>query len=156
MSTSGPFCILQGELFIGYQDSDLSPLSRTAHGITHIICVCLQSIPESVLRARYRCMRIPVEDSEAANMLPWFQDAVKFIDDAIQSGGTVLVHSDDGITLSRGASVVAAYLIYASRMNVTDALHTVRLVNHYTATRHVFFEQLLYYSVYLDRYQLHA
>jgi dual specificity phosphatase 12 len=52
-------------------------------------------------------MVIPVQDSEYDDILIHFPDACRFIQNAVDSGGRVLVHCYMGI--SRSAAVIAAY-----------------------------------------------
>lgn len=57
-------------------------------------------------------MRIPVHDAPYENLLIHMPRACHFIDEALRSGGVVLVHGVHG--LSRGATIMAAYCMYLS------------------------------------------
>lgn len=84
-----------------------STRAQTERRITHILSVCLESIPAQSPQSGIVHMRIPVEDKNHADLLIWLPHACRFIDDALRSGGIVLVHGVHG--LSRGATVMAAY-----------------------------------------------
>jgi len=117
-----------------------STRSQTERRITHILSVCLESIPAQDPQSGIVHMRIPVEDQNHSDLLVWLPHACRFIDDALRSGGIVLVHGVHG--LSRGATVMAAYcktlpfsaFIYAQfnvvmwsrRISPTEALDIVR------------------------------
>lgn len=84
-----------------------STRSLTERGITHILSVCCDQIPAEVPESGFRHMRIAVEDVPSANLLIHLPVACRWIDQALRSGGVVLVHCYQG--LSRSAAVIAAY-----------------------------------------------
>ena len=84
-----------------------STRSMTENHITHIVSVCADPIPGKVPASGICHMRIPVEDVDYADLLIHLPSACQFINQALQSGGVVFVHCDQGI--SRSATVVAAY-----------------------------------------------
>lgn len=67
---------------------------------------------------------VPAIDMMSFQMKPYFEQAADFIDDAIKSGGKVLVHCRQGI--SRSATLALAYLMIKKGMTVQDAMRTVR------------------------------
>ncbi len=75
---------------------------RRQFGITHIVSVC----PDFPFLGPNHLV-IPVQDSEYDDILIHLPDACRFILNALDSGGRVLVHCLMGI--SRSATVVAAY-----------------------------------------------
>ena len=75
---------------------------RRQFGITHIVSAC----PDLPLQGPDHLV-IPVQDSEYADILIHFPDACRFIQNAVNDGGRVLVHCRMGI--SRSATVIAAY-----------------------------------------------
>ena len=84
-----------------------STRSLTENRITHILSVCSDPIPSEAREAGIHHKRIPVEDVDYADLLIHLPSACHFIDQALRSGGVVLVHCVQGI--SRSAAVVAAY-----------------------------------------------
>ncbi|XP_058792523.1 serine/threonine/tyrosine-interacting protein B-like [Phymastichus coffea] len=81
-------------------------------GITHIICV-RQNIEAHFIRPnfpeRFQYLVLDIADSTTENIIQHFQKVKQFIDQALNSGGQVLVHGNAGI--SRSAALVLAYLM---------------------------------------------
>ena len=84
-----------------------STRSMTENHITHVVSVCADPIPGEAPESGIYHMRIPVEDVDNVDLLIHLPSACQFIDQALRSGGVVLVHSVQGI--SRSATIVAAY-----------------------------------------------
>lgn len=93
-----------------------STRSLAENRITHILSVCSDPIPAEVPEAGICHKRIQVEDVDYADLLIHLPTAVKFIDQALRSGGVVLVHCVQGI--SRSAAVVVAYSARLSNFSV--------------------------------------
>ncbi|KAA1466692.1 phosphatases II [Dentipellis sp. KUC8613] len=141
--------VIDGRLFLGNLVSAQSTRSLTERRITHIVSVCTEPIPAESPQSGIRHMRIPVEDVEYADLLIWLPHACHFIDEALRNGGVVLVHGVYG--LSRGATVVAAYLMYTRRLNSAEALDAVRRVREQIWPNAGFQEQLSIFE--MCRYQ---
>ncbi|XP_044764912.1 dual specificity protein phosphatase 3 isoform X2 [Coccinella septempunctata] len=73
--------------------------------------------------ARIKYLGIPGEDRPSWNISVYFELAAKFIDNAVKSGGKILVHCVVGI--SRSATLVLAYLMICGKMNAAEALEYV-------------------------------
>ena len=71
------------------------------------LCVCLG-------------MRIPLRDVEEEEIEPYFAPAAAFIDGALESGGSVLVHCHAG--RSRSCSLVLAWLMTRRKWTLKKAL----------------------------------
>src|SRR6266478_2455234 len=84
-----------------------STRSLTERRITHIVSVCTDPIPSHHPQSGMRYLRVPVEDNPYEDLLIWMPHACRFIDEALRTGGVVLVHGVHG--LSRGATIMAAY-----------------------------------------------
>ncbi|KAI0031670.1 phosphatases II [Vararia minispora EC-137] len=141
--------IIEGRLFLGNLVAAASTRSQTERRITHILSVCLESIPAQDPHSGIVHMRIPVEDHNHADLLIWLPHACRFIDDALRSGGIVLVHGVHG--LSRGAAVMAAYLMWSRRISPTEALDIVRRQREQIWPNAGFQEQLALFE--MCRYQ---
>jgi len=58
----------------------------------------------------FKYKKVPVEDAKDVSLSKYFQEAIDFIDEAIQSNdGNILVHCKQG--MSRSPSVILAYLM---------------------------------------------
>jgi dual specificity phosphatase 12 len=80
----------------------MSTKMKEQYGITHVLTVC-QDYPSSGPNH----LVISVEDEAEQNLLQYFNSTCKFIQDALDSKGRVLVHCMMGV--SRSTTVVAAY-----------------------------------------------
>lgn len=63
--------------------------------------------------------REDLRDSEDQSLLPYLDDLVDFVADAVRAGGKVVVHCVAGV--SRSASVVLAYLVREHGMTLREA-----------------------------------
>ncbi|RZC39489.1 DSPc domain containing protein [Asbolus verrucosus] len=70
--------------------------------------------------AKINYLGVPGHDRPSWNISVYFEEAAKFIDQAIKGGGKVLVHCVVGI--SRSATLVIAYLMIYKGMNAAEAL----------------------------------
>lgn len=97
------------------------------HGVTHIVCIRDAKEAFSV-RPRYpdefEYMVLNVEDNEEQNLIRLFPGAKQFIDEAINSGGRVLVHCNGGISLS--PAFVVMFVMQHYQLSWEDALHMVQ------------------------------
>lgn len=121
---------IDGGLYLGdkYAAKDRRFLVR--NGITHVVN-CAEGYDEHQVstNANYyrnvgiKYLGIPGHDRPSWNISVYFEEAARFIDDAIRGGGRVLVHCVVGI--SRSATIVIAYLMICKRMNAAEALQYV-------------------------------
>ncbi|KAJ7587213.1 protein-tyrosine phosphatase-like protein [Mycena floridula] len=137
--------VIPNRLFLGNITAGRSPRSLSEHGITHILSVCADEIPAQGPNSRIHHMRIDIPDVDYADLLIHLPSAVQFIDQALKNGGVVLVHCVQGI--SRSAAVIAAYVMWARRMNTTQALDFVRSVRDTIWPNAGFQEQLVLYEL---------
>ncbi|KIM46368.1 hypothetical protein M413DRAFT_65079 [Hebeloma cylindrosporum] len=133
--------VIENRLFLGNIMAARSTRSLTENRITHILSVCSDPIPAEVPVGGIYHKRISVEDVDYADLLIHLPSACHFIDQALRSGGVVLVHCVQGI--SRSAAVVAAYLMWSRRVNSTQALEMVRTARDHIWPNPGFQEQLV-------------
>ncbi|KII90583.1 hypothetical protein PLICRDRAFT_157805 [Plicaturopsis crispa FD-325 SS-3] len=114
-------------LLLGPFQASKSLETLQALGVTHIVCIRDAKEAFSVkprFPDRLTYMVLDVEDSEEQNLIRLFPDAKRFIDNAIQSGGRVLVHCNGGISLSPAFAIMYAMVTF--RLSWEDALHMVQ------------------------------
>ncbi|KAF8914162.1 protein-tyrosine phosphatase-like protein [Gymnopilus junonius] len=137
--------VIENRLFLGNIMAAKSTRSLTENRITHILSVCSDPIPAEAPEAGIVHKRIAVEDVDYADLLIHLPSACQFIDQALRSGGVVLVHCVQGI--SRSAAVVAAYLMWSRRIPVAQALDIVRSARDHIWPNPGFHEQLVLFEL---------
>lgn len=60
-------------------------------GITHVVSVMRWPLEADLVKP-YKHLQIDVDDDEDENLLEYFPATNQFIDDALENGGSVLVH----------------------------------------------------------------
>ncbi|KIM38743.1 hypothetical protein M413DRAFT_51531, partial [Hebeloma cylindrosporum] len=90
------------------------------HSITHILSVC-----SDCRSTGPKHLTISVEDTEYEDLLIHLPKTCRFIEDALERGGRVLVHCVMGV--SRSATVVAAFLM---KTRGTTAPEAIRHIKH--------------------------
>jgi dual specificity phosphatase 12 len=78
----------------------LSPRTISERQITHIVSVCTDPIPADLPAGGIKQLRIPVPDVDYADLLIHFPAACHFIQKALDGGGSVLVHCNQGLSRS--------------------------------------------------------
>lgn len=73
-------------------------------GITHIVNL---SSYENNFHGSFEYLRIPVEDIPTEDLSPYFDESLKFIEDALAGNGRVLVNCNAG--QSRAGTIVILY-----------------------------------------------
>jgi len=87
-------------------------------GITHVVDAVLGVAPPFPEDFKY--LHVPLIDCPSESILPHFNQTCAFIEEAIASGGKVLVHCMRGV--SRSATLVAAYLMYERRVTCKESV----------------------------------
>ena len=114
-----PLSEITTELFIGNVYAAGKPQQRLPNyeekaqvlkdrGITHIVC-CTEDA-RHYLEGNFTYHDVTLTDTDDAEITPHLKSTIKFIEDALESNGKVLVHCGAGV--SRSASVVIAYLMH--------------------------------------------
>lgn len=112
-------------------------------GITHIVTLLsysnIRPVPEGIKNLEMDILDYPDE-----NIIDELKVTNKFIDDAIQSGGSVLVHCQAGI--SRSCTVLCAYLMKSKGISRDEAFRMVKEKRAWVKPNDGFWEQLEVYG----------
>ncbi|XP_057716544.1 dual specificity protein phosphatase 8 isoform X1 [Corythoichthys intestinalis] len=117
-----PLSIILPRLYLG-AESDVTQDRLASLGISYVLSVSRCSPRPSFLPCS-RYLRIPIDDSLWDDLLPWIPQALRFIDSAMSSGASVLVHCAAGI--SRSPALAVAYIMYSSGMDLDHAYRFVK------------------------------
>ncbi|XP_077416005.1 uncharacterized protein LOC144045071 [Vanacampus margaritifer] len=117
-----PLSIILPRLYLG-AESDVTQDRLASLGISYVLSVSRCSPRPSFLPCS-RYLRIPIDDSLWDDLLPWIPQALRFIDAAMSSGASVLVHCAAGI--SRSPALAVAYIMYSSGMDLDRAYRFVK------------------------------
>lgn len=85
--------------------------------VTHILTVAPMEHYRPPVAAKHTCLNIL--DLPETDLSQYYSDAFTFIDDAVASGGRVLVHCNAGV--SRSAAITLAYLMKSHTLSYEDA-----------------------------------
>lgn len=125
-----PVCseVIENSLYIsGYKVAeDLECLRR--HGITHIVNAAAD-VCTNLLTGNFHYLTYYLKDANTEEISKILYRTLKWIDDAVQKSGRVLVHCREGV--SRSATIVMAYLMWRYSMTfeaANDKLRRVRAI----------------------------
>lgn len=100
--------------------------SLSGSGVTHVLIVRStlerRLDPKFPNQLHYHIVEVPEGPTE--NLILYFTECNRSIQQAINAGGKILVHCNAG--LSRSAAVVVAYVMESMRMPFTDAIQLVQ------------------------------
>ncbi|XP_023142474.1 probable dual specificity protein phosphatase DDB_G0281963 [Amphiprion ocellaris] len=117
-----PLSVILPQLYLG-AESDVTQDRLASLGISYVLSVSRCS-PQPSFLPPSRYLRIPIDDSLWDNLLPWIPQAMHFIDAAMSSGASVLVHCAAGI--SRSPALAVAYIMYSLEMDLDHAYRFVK------------------------------
>lgn len=108
-------------IYIGNLSSSMNLEEMTEKGITHIMSVMNGSgrYWDTIKYSTYH-----VNDDSWIDLSQHFESAIGFIDNAISTGGKVLVHCKEGI--SRSVTMVMAYIIFKEKISPSAVLEKIR------------------------------
>uniref|UniRef100_A0AC34GW90 Uncharacterized protein n=1 Tax=Panagrolaimus sp. ES5 TaxID=591445 RepID=A0AC34GW90_9BILA len=150
--SNGPTQILDF-LFLGSQQDALNREVLKRNGITKIINLSEPGIKcESIPNNKNYFLHIPINDSYQAKLLPHFDIAYEFLENAKKNGEKVLVHCLAGI--SRSATLAIAYIMRTKRFTSDDAYKFVKALRPSISPNFNFMGQLLEYEKQLRERQL--
>ncbi|XP_021455541.1 tyrosine-protein phosphatase vhp-1-like [Oncorhynchus mykiss] len=117
-----PLSLILPYLYLG-AETDVTQDCLDARGISYVLSVSRFS-PQPTFLPRSQYLRIPIEDSLRDDLLPHIPEALRFIDGAMSSGGSVVVHCAAGI--SRSPALAVAYIMYNLGMDLDHAYRFVK------------------------------
>ncbi|XP_034396360.1 tyrosine-protein phosphatase MSG5 [Cyclopterus lumpus] len=109
-------------LYLG-AEGDVTQERLASLGISYVLSVSRCS-PQPSFLPHSRYLRIPIDDSLWDDLLPWIPQALHFIDAAMSSGASVLVHCAAGI--SRSPALAVAYIMYRLGLDLDHAYRFVK------------------------------
>lgn len=113
---------IRPNLWLGGSSNEKDADDLQSKGVTHILQVGRELSPTHPDKFQY--LRISIDDHEQEDIVKYFPRSMKFIHDAINSGGTVLVHCMAG--MSRSASMCIAYLAWGEGLAYDAAFKAVK------------------------------
>jgi len=126
------------ELYLSSVDVAAELTQIETLGITHVLNVASNKIEYFADKLIYKHVRIM--DLPQTHLTKYFPECFQFINDAISSGGRVLVHCMAGV--SRSAAVVIGYLMTAKQMTFDEAYEFVKEKRPVIRPNDGFMEQL--------------
>lgn len=144
-SSDGPTRIDE-YIYLGSQTDASSESTIKRCGITHVLNVTT-TCPRCPYVSEGNFLRVSVNDGHYDQLLPYFNDVFQFIDDAAQTGGSVLIHCMAGV--SRSATLVIAYLMHRSKLSFNEAYRFVKQKRPNVAPNFNFLGQLMEFETYL-------
>ncbi|XP_059203722.1 probable dual specificity protein phosphatase DDB_G0281963 [Centropristis striata] len=117
-----PLSVILPQLYLG-AERDVTEDQLASLGISYVLSVSRCS-PQPSFLPRSRYLRIPIDDSLWDDLLPWIPQALQFIDAAMSSGASVLVHCAAGI--SRSPALAVAYIMHSLGMDLDRAYRFVK------------------------------
>ena len=122
-----------GDIYSLYQREFLKQ-----NGITHVVSVVLGISPPYPNDFKY--LTLNAIDEEKQNLIDKFDDAITFIDKAINENGKVLIHCICGV--SRSVTICSAYLIYKNYYQVNEVIEMIKSKRKVANPNESFVEQL--------------
>ncbi|CAF1089158.1 unnamed protein product [Adineta steineri] len=129
-------------LFIGSESNAKNLEELTSENIRHIINVTSHVPLYHSEQCHY--YHIPADDTQKQNLLDYFDDAYRFIQNAIENNEKVLVHCVAGI--SRSPAIVISFLMRYAHMTMNDAYEFVKQKRSIVSPNLNFMGQLLQYE----------
>jgi len=111
---------LRPGLFLGSLYDALDAPLLLAKGITHVVNATQAEMPQDNLRR----LDVRVDDDLDADIYPHFSAVCDFVESALESGGRVLVHCEQGI--SRSAALLSAHVMRQRGRTALEALRSLK------------------------------
>ncbi|XP_029651563.2 dual specificity protein phosphatase 12 [Octopus sinensis] len=110
------------KIYVGGFEDVKDEESMSDAKITHVLSLLDRPLPPEI-QNKYKCKFIRVLDMPDENLLTYFPECLRFIDEA-RVNGAVIVHCLVGC--SRSATVVIAWLMQKKQLDVKTALNMVK------------------------------
>ena len=107
--------------------------------ITHIVC-CIDVEDPFRFPGDFIYLNIKADDRVEQDMAQFFDRTNKFIDQCLKNGGSIYVHCGAGI--SRSATIVCAYLIFALHISTKQAVNMCQQARPFVKPNEGFLSQL--------------
>jgi len=133
--------LVTDELVLGRADQAANPNVVYDMGVSHIVSL-LNGQTKVFNHVTY--LLVPLEDSEEQELLAVLPRIFKFVTEALESGGRVLIHCDQGV--NRAAAVTMAYLMAARGCTLEDAYFYLESLRPTIQPAYHFLKQLMNYE----------
>lgn len=132
-------------LFLGNAENSCDLDSLRRHKICYILNVT-PNLPNAFQQddMGIKYMQLPIQDDWSQKILPFFTEAINFIDEARENSQGVLVHCLAGI--SRSVTITLAYLMHTLSISLNDAYDLVKKRKSNISPNFNFMEQLVDYE----------
>uniref|UniRef100_A0A1A8FUZ2 protein-tyrosine-phosphatase n=1 Tax=Nothobranchius korthausae TaxID=1143690 RepID=A0A1A8FUZ2_9TELE len=147
-----PLSVILPGLYLG-AESDVTQDRLASLGISYVLSVSRCSPQPSFLPGS-RFLRIPIDDSLRDELLPWIPQALHFIDAAVSSGASVLVHCAAGI--SRSPALAVAYIMFHLDLDLDRAYRFVKERRPSISPNFNFLGQLQHFQKTLNQRSAHS
>lgn len=117
--------------------------------ITHILSVVFYPLKSNLIPGHVKHLFLKADDTIFFDISPHFQAACRFIDEAQQTNGRVLVHCACGV--SRSSTLCCAYLIKHHGMTLEEALVHLRSRRSIVQPNSGFLRQLIHFNDQVER-----
>jgi atypical dual specificity phosphatase len=136
-------------LFLGSKKAARNIDALQQNGITRVVNATLPKAEGGVYNyfadhENFEYLRIPVQDTDGQNMAGHFDATFAFIDNAIKSEHSVLLHCQQGV--SRSATLCIAYLMRSEGIELTEAYLRVKTKKPDVKPNAHFLRQLIAYG----------
>jgi len=146
--TIDPMNLIIPNLFLGNMEAGFNPKFLRDKGIRAVLQVC-QTPPNIQPVHTINRWIIPVPDIPSTQLLPYFQYTCNWIQHQLRAGNPVLVHCMAGV--SRSATVIIAFLMWAFNWNLEQAAMYVRQRRWVIYPNQGFIQQLRQWEKYLSQ-----
>ncbi|EJD74753.1 tyrosine-protein phosphatase vhp-1 [Loa loa] len=142
-TNDGPTQILPF-LYLGSQQDAMDSSLLSKYGIKYVINLSVNCPKPDALNQDDHFMRIPINDTYQAKLLPHFDDAFKFLDKVCERGSVALIHCLAGI--SRSPTLAIAYMMRRNNWTSEQAYRYVKERRPSISPNFNFMGQLLEYE----------